>query len=188
MQRRFIINLKFSEFFRPQVAVSYLHFHMCATPQIGPGRDSDWQAAGAFATQDMIQCLQAEELFVSAMHLRDQTVPSSSPTIAPLIRSRCSMCYTANMGLLFVTYRPITQTRRNLWTYQLLALPRESSLAPIAWRRPPFNRYLLRKWRVRSRRRPLFSTLSPPCGWRGSTRGLLTESRHAGPLQGACDV
>jgi hypothetical protein len=37
-----------------------------------PADDIDWEAVEAFATQEIIQCLQSDELFLSAQHMRDQ--------------------------------------------------------------------------------------------------------------------
>jgi hypothetical protein len=45
---------------------------MSATPQFAPVHDFDWQAVEAFATQDIIQCPQPDELFMSAMQMRGQ--------------------------------------------------------------------------------------------------------------------
>jgi hypothetical protein len=45
---------------------------MSTVSQLAPVHDIDWEAVGAFATQEIIQCLQSDELFMSAQHMRDR--------------------------------------------------------------------------------------------------------------------
>jgi hypothetical protein len=75
MQQPFIINFQFSGLCQSTIGRSLFPFSnlkMCAASQLAPAHDINWQAAQAFATQDMIQCLEADELFMSTMHMRGQ--------------------------------------------------------------------------------------------------------------------
>jgi hypothetical protein len=45
---------------------------MCAALQLARAHDIDWEAVDPFATQEIIQCLQSDELFMSAQHMRDE--------------------------------------------------------------------------------------------------------------------
>jgi hypothetical protein len=80
-------------FFDTKLAVFYFHFQMYAPSQLAPAHDIDWEAVEAFATQEIIRCLQSDKLFMSAQHMRDQ-------------------CYRA-CRLLHVEHRPVVPYSMN---------------------------------------------------------------------------
>jgi hypothetical protein len=43
----------------------------CEQHQLARAHDIDWEAVEHFATQEIIQCLQFGELFMSTQHMRD---------------------------------------------------------------------------------------------------------------------
>jgi hypothetical protein len=67
-----LCNRKSLTFFDTKPAVFHFHFKMCAASQLAGAEDIEWEAAEAFATQKMIQCLQSDELSMSAQHMHDQ--------------------------------------------------------------------------------------------------------------------
>jgi hypothetical protein len=66
------VKLEIVQFFDARLAVFHLHLQMCEASQLAPALDIDWEVIEAFATQEIIQCLQCDELFMSAQHMRDQ--------------------------------------------------------------------------------------------------------------------
>jgi hypothetical protein len=66
------VKLEIVKFFDTKLAVFYFHFQMCAVSQLALAHNIDWEAAEAFATQEIIHCVQSDELFMSAQHMRDQ--------------------------------------------------------------------------------------------------------------------
>jgi hypothetical protein len=63
--------LEIVEFFGTKWTVFCFHFQIYAALQLAPAHEVDREAVEAFATKEIIQCLQSDELSMSAQYMRD---------------------------------------------------------------------------------------------------------------------
>jgi hypothetical protein len=69
---RLLRNWKSLCFFDTNLAVFHFHFQMCAALQLARAHDIDREAVEPFATQEISQSFQSDELSVSAQHMPAQ--------------------------------------------------------------------------------------------------------------------
>jgi uncharacterized membrane protein len=71
-QRLFILKSVTVQVFDTNLAVFYFHFQMWMTSQLPTSPNIDWESIEVFAIQEIILCLQSDELFKSSQQMRDQ--------------------------------------------------------------------------------------------------------------------